>query len=34
VVAEMIAVRRGSPDQWHELSKSIFLNPKLQAVTK
>jgi len=34
VVAEMIAVRRGSDPAWRELSKSIFLNPKLRAVLK
>jgi len=34
VVAEMIAVRRGAPEAWRELSKSIFLNPKLATVVK
>ena len=34
VVAEMIAVRRGAPEAWRELSKSIFLNPRLESVVK
>jgi len=34
VVAEMIAVRRGSTANWRQLSKSIFPNPGLQAVAK
>jgi len=34
VVAEMIAVRRGAPEAWRELSKSVFLNPKLQTVAR
>ncbi|MEZ5400342.1 MAG: XdhC/CoxI family protein [Bryobacteraceae bacterium] len=34
VVAEMIAVRRGAPVEWRNLSKSIYLNPALRPALK
>jgi xanthine dehydrogenase accessory factor len=34
VVAEMIAVRRGAPDVWRGLSKTLFGRGKLASVTR
>ncbi|MBL8293007.1 MAG: XdhC family protein, partial [Bryobacterales bacterium] len=34
VVAEMIALRRGTTSDWRSVSKSIYQNPNLRTVLK